>query len=63
MRVILGPDGRTVGLDGTGSSLGYLGTRRDWIDIDSVSRAFAEHERLSGPTGSLSLRDTVVARK
>ncbi len=61
MRVILGPDGRTVGLDGTGSSLGYIGTRRDWIDIDSVSRAFAEHERSSGPTGSLSLRDTVFA--
>lgn len=61
MRVILGPDGRAVGLDGTGSSLGYLGTRRDWIDIDSVSRAFAERERLAGPVGALSLRDTVIA--
>lgn len=61
MRVILGPDGRAAGLDGTSSSVGYIGTRRSWIDIDSVSRAFAQHERVAGPTGSLSLRDTVVA--
>lgn len=61
MRVVLGADGKVVGLDGTGSSLGYIGTRASWIDIDSVSRAFAEQERRAGPTGSLSLRDTVVA--
>ncbi|MCR4339391.1 MAG: DUF2911 domain-containing protein [Gemmatimonadaceae bacterium] len=61
MRVVLGADGKVVGLDGTGSSLGYIGTRASWIDIDSVARAFAEQERRAGPTGSLSLRDTVVA--
>lgn len=62
MRVILGPDGRTVALDGTGSSLGYIGTRLDWIDIDSVARAFAARERAAGTIGSLSGRDTAVAQ-
>lgn len=61
MRVLLGADGKVVGLDGTGSSLGYIGTRASWIDIDSVSRSFAEQERRAGPTGPLSLRDTVFA--
>ncbi|MEX1187358.1 MAG: DUF2911 domain-containing protein [Gemmatimonadaceae bacterium] len=61
MRVILGPDGRLAALDGTGSSLGYVGTRIDWIDIDSVSRAFAARERAAGVVGSLSGRDTVLA--
>lgn len=61
MRVLLGADGKVVGLDGTGSSLGYIGTRGSWIDIDSVARAFSEHERRAGRTGSLSLRDTVIA--
>lgn len=61
MRVILGANGRTLGLDGTGSSLGYIGTRLDWIDIDSVSRAFAARERAAGTVGILSRRDTVVA--
>jgi hypothetical protein len=61
MRVVLDADGKVVGLDGTGSSLGYIGTRASWIDIDSVARAFSERERRAGPTGSLSLRDTVVA--
>ncbi len=61
MRVVLGSDGRVIGLDGTGSSMGYIGTRASWIDIDSVARAFSEHERRAGPSGSLSLRDTVVA--
>jgi len=61
MRVILGPEGRTMALDGTGSSLGYIGTRIDWIDIDSVSRAFAERERAAGVVGSLSARDTARA--
>ena len=61
MRVVLGADGHVIGLDGTGSSLGYIGTRAGWIDIDSVARAFAEHERRAGPTGALSVRDTVVA--
>jgi hypothetical protein len=59
MRVVLGADGRTVALDGTGSSLGYIGTRLDWIDIDSVSRAHAARERAAGVVGSLSGRDTV----
>lgn len=59
MRVILGADGRALALDGTGSSLGYIGTRLDWIDIDSVSRAFAARERAAGAVGSLSGRDTV----
>jgi hypothetical protein len=61
MRVVLGADGKVVGLDGTGSSLGYVGTRASWIDIDSVARAFSENEGRVGPTGSLSLRDTVIA--
>ena len=61
VRVLLGPDGRTVALDGTGSSLGYVGTRLSWIDIDSVSRAFVARERVAGPVGTLSRRDTVVA--
>lgn len=61
VRVILGPDGRTVALDGTGSSLGYIGTRVSWIDIDSVSRAFAERERVAGVVGVLSARDTAEA--
>ena len=61
MRVILGAEGRTVALDGTGSSLGYIGTRLDWIDIDSVSRALAARERAAGVVGSLSGRDTVLA--
>jgi DUF2911 family protein len=61
MRVVLGADGRVSGLDGTGSSLGYIGTRASWIDIDSVARAFSEHERRAGAIGTLSLRDTVVA--
>lgn len=61
MRVILGPDGRAVALDGTGSSLGYVGTRVDWIDVDSVSRAFAGRERVAGSVGPLSARDTVYA--
>jgi hypothetical protein len=61
MRVILGADGRTVALDGTGSSLGYIGTRLDWIDIDSVSRALAARERAAGVVGGLSGRDTVLA--
>lgn len=61
MRMVLGPDGRATRLDGTASSLGYIGTRGDWIDIDSVSLAFAERERLSGPVGTLSTRDTATA--
>lgn len=61
MRVILGPDGRLAALDGTGSSIGYIGTRVDWIDIDSVSRVFAERERVAGTVGILSARDTVRA--
>jgi len=61
VRLILGADGRTVAYDGTGSSLGYLGTRTEWIDIDSVSRAFAARERASGAVGVLSVRDTVRA--
>ncbi|HUQ45491.1 MAG TPA: DUF2911 domain-containing protein [Gemmatimonadaceae bacterium] len=61
MRVIMGPDGRGARLDGTASSLGYVGTRRDWVDIDSVSRAFAERERLAGAVGVLSARDTASA--
>lgn len=61
MRVILGADGRTAALDGTGSSLGYVATRLDWIDIDSVSRAFAERERAAGVVGTLSARDTAQA--
>ncbi|CAN5616387.1 hypothetical protein BH23GEM1_BH23GEM1_01020 [soil metagenome] len=61
MRVMLGPDGRAVGLDGTGSSLGYVASRVDWIDIDSVSRAFAARERATGTVGALSARDTVRA--
>lgn len=61
MRVVLGMDGRAVALDGTGSSLGYVGTRLDWIDIDSVSLAFAARERALGVVGSLSGRDTVRA--
>ena len=61
MRVILAPNGRVARLDGTASSLGYIGTRRDWIDIDSVSRAFAERERIGGAIGTLSLRDTARA--
>ena len=61
MRVILGAAGRVVALDGTGSSLGYVGTRLEWIDIDSVSRAFAARERAAGVVGSLSGRDTVIA--
>lgn len=59
MRVILGAGGRAVALDGTGSSLGYVGARLDWIDIDSVSRALAARERAVGAVGSLSGRDTV----
>jgi hypothetical protein len=61
VRVVLGADGKVVGLDGTGSSLGYIGTRESWIDIDSVARVFSEQERRAGATGSLSLRDTVIA--
>lgn len=61
IRVTVRPDGRTVALDGTGSSLGYIGSRIEWIDIDSVSRAFAERERAAGTVGTLSLRDTVHA--
>lgn len=61
MRVVLGADGRAAALDGTGSSLGYIGTRLDWIDIDSVSRALAGRERAAGAVGSLSGRDTVLA--
>ncbi|MBA3578733.1 MAG: DUF2911 domain-containing protein [Gemmatimonadaceae bacterium] len=61
MRVIVAPDGRGARLDGTSSSLGYVGTRRDWIDIDSVSRAFAERERMAGAVGVLSVRDTARA--
>lgn len=61
IRLILGPDGKLAGLDGTGSSLGYVGTRVDWIDIDSVSRAFAERERATGVVGVLSARDTAEA--
>lgn len=61
MRVILGPDGRLAALDGTSSSIGYVGTRVDWVDIDSVSRAFAARERAAGVVGSLSGRDTVQA--
>ncbi len=61
MRVVLAPDGRVTGLDGTGSSLGVIGTRTNWIDIDSVARAFSEDERRAGAIGTLSLRDTVVA--
>lgn len=61
MRVILGPDGRLAALDGTGSSIGYVGTRVAWIDIDSVARAFAARERAAGVVGILSGRDTVRA--
>lgn len=61
MRVILGPDGRLAALDGTGSSIGYVGSRVDWIDIDSVSRVFAARERAAGVVGILSRRDTVEA--
>lgn len=60
VRVVLGADGKVIGLDGTGSSLGYIGTRESWIDIDSVARAFSERELRAGPAGSLSLRDTVI---
>lgn len=58
MRVVLAPDGRLAALDGTGSSIPYVGTRVDWIDIDSVSRAFAERERATRAVGILSRRDT-----
>lgn len=61
MRMILGPDGRLASLDGTGSSIGYVGSRIDWIDIDSVSRVFAERERVAGVVGVLSMRDTAEA--
>jgi len=61
MRVILGPDGRLAALDGTGSSIAYVGSRVDWIDIDSVSRVFAARERAAGVVGILSRRDTVEA--
>lgn len=60
MRVLLGRDGRAVSLDGTGSSLGYVITRRESIDIDSVVRDFAERERASRPIGALSLWDTTA---
>lgn len=61
MRVILGPDGRLASLDGTGSSIPFVGTRLDWVNIDSVSRAFAERERVAGRVGLLSARDTARA--
>lgn len=61
IRLILGPDGRLAAFDGTGSSMGYVGTRVHWIDIDSVSRAFAARERATGVVGILSARDTAEA--
>lgn len=61
MRLITARDGRLAGLDGTGSSIPFVGTRVDWIDIDSVSRAFADRERLAGRVGVLSTRDTARA--
>lgn len=61
VRLIVRPDGKLAGFDGTGSSMGYIGTRVDWIDIDSVSRAFAAKERATGAVGILSARDTAEA--
>lgn len=61
IRARLDPAGNVIGLDGTGSSINYVGDRVPALSIDSVARVFAERERREGPVGSTSPRDSVIA--
>ncbi len=61
IRAQLDSEGRVVAIDGTGSSINYIGERVPPLSIDSVARAFAAREQREGAFGSTSPRDSVIA--